>query len=294
MYYEENKVSVVLCTYNGSAFLEKQLNSILEQTYDINEIIIVDDCSSDNTKEILKMFQDKNRNIKLFFNDVNLGSNKSFKLAISLATNNYIALCDQDDIWFRNKIEIQMNAINLKSHDDGKPLVCFHDLRLIDQNDIVTNNSFWKLHKFVPKKFTFRKLLIVNIITGCTCIINRCMKEEMLKSDMEHIIMHDYLLALIGYGFGNVVYIEEPLMYYRSHTGTVTEKEKITFGNRIKSFISRVNDGNYLLPYILQIEKVNYLYGDKFDLQRKKLVDSFIGLKNKGLLNRMIYKWLLN
>ena len=292
---KENKVSVVLCTYNGSVYLKKQLNSILKQTYPIGEIIVVDDCSTDSTREILEEYQVRHKEIKLFFNDKNLGSNRSFKYAVSLASNNYIALCDQDDIWYLNKIEIQMESIiNLGYDQDEKPLVVYHDLCLIDHNDTVTNKSFWKLHKFNPNKFTFKKSLVFNMVTGCTCMINKSMKKEMLKSDMTDIIMHDYLIALIGYGFGNSIYINEPLMYYRSHLGTVTEKEKITIINRIQSFINRANSGNYLMPNIMQAKKFNELYGNNLDGYRKKLVDHFVSLKDKKVIDRMIYKWFLN
>lgn len=288
-------ISVVLCTYNGEAYLNKQLDSILGQTYPIDEIIIVDDCSTDATRNVLKQYQDEHGAIKLFFNDKNLGSNRSFKYAVSLANNDYMALCDQDDIWYPNKVEKQMNAIiDSGYHLDEKPIVVFHDLCLIDKNDTVTNASFWGLHKFNPYTFNFRKLLLFNIVTGCTCIINRSMKDEMMKSDMKDIIMHDYLIALIGYGFGNSIFINEPLMYYRSHNGTVTEKETISFANRIQSFISRVKGRNYLLPYILQISKFDELYSDKLDASRKGLVDSFVNLENKSIVKRIFYKWFIN
>jgi hypothetical protein len=206
-----------------------------------------------------------------------------------------MALCDQDDIWYTNKIEIQMNSIlNSNFYGDEKPLVAFHDLCLIDQNGIVTNKSFWELHKFNPHEFNFKKSLIFNIVTGCTCIINKKMMQEMIKSDMKDIIMHDYLIALIGYGFGNTIYLNEPLMYYRSHIGTVTEKESISITNRLKSFIYRVKNGNYLMPNILQIQKFNELYGNYLDDGKKKLVDNLIELKDKKIIHRMIYKWLIN
>ena len=295
MFEKENKVSVVLCTYNGGVYLEKQLNSILEQTYGIDEIIIVDDCSTDSTREVLKDYQEKHKEIKLFFNEKNLGSNSSFRYAISLANNDYMALCDQDDIWYANKIEKQMKAIiDSGYHLDEKPLVVFHDLCLIDQKDTVTNASFWKLHGFNPFDFNFKKLLIFNIVTGCTCIINKSMKEEMIKSDMKDVIMHDYLIALIGYGFGNSIFINEPLMYYRSHFGTVTNKETISFATRVQSFISRVIGGNYLMPNILQIQKFYDLYGNRLDDRNRALVDYFVDLKSKSIVNRMIYRWLMN
>ena len=291
----KNKISIALCTYNGSKYLKKQLNSILEQTYPIDEIIIVDDCSTDETISILKEYQLNNPVIKLFLNDKNLGSNKSFKYAISLATNDLIALCDQDDIWHPNKIETQIEAIANSGYNTvDKPLVAFHDLCLMDENEVVTNESFWELHQFNAATFNFRKLLLYNIITGCTCILNKRMKEELIKSDMKDIIMHDYLIALIGYGFGNVVHTDEPLMYYRSHSSSVTEKEKVTLNSRIKSLIKRVKNKSYLKPNILQIEQFNFLYGDNIAGDKKVLMNKIIELKDRSVLSKMVYKWFLN
>jgi glycosyltransferase involved in cell wall biosynthesis len=295
MLKEDKKLSVVLCTYNGSAYLKKQLNSILEQTYPIEEIIIVDDCSTDLTKEILSQYQKNHQKIKIFFNERNLGSNMSFKYAISLAGNEYIALCDQDDIWFNNKLEIQMNyIINSGHHLDEKPLVVFHDLCLMDKDENIINNSFWKLHNFKVHSFTFRKLLISNIVTGCTCLINKSMKEELIKCDMKDIFMHDYLIGLIGYGFGNFIPINQQLMYFRSHSSSVTEKEKLTFLGRVKDFFNRIGNSAYLMPYILQIETFNKFYGCKLNVETKKDVQQLIELKNKKIMSKIIYRWFLN
>jgi len=288
---EIKKVSVVLCSYNGSLYIEKQLDSILKQTYPIDEIIIVDDCSTDSTRDILQEYQRRNDIIKLFFNEKNLGSNKSFKYAISLASNEYIFLSDQDDIWFTNKIEKQINVVK---NDSTKPLLVFHDLSLIDEDGQAVFPSFWKLHGFFAEKFNFKKLLIFNIVTGCTCLINKAMKDELMRCDMQDIIMHDYLIALIAYGFGEPIFINEQLMYYRTHSNSVTIKEKNTFFDRVKGFVSRVKNRNYLLPNILQVQKYNELYKHNLSSENKKLVVKFLGLKNKGTLQRIIYKRSIN
>ena len=186
------------------------------------------------------------------------------------------------------------SIISFGYHLDYKPLVVFHDLCLIDEHDKVTKDSFWNLHNFNPKNFSFKKLLISNIVTGCTCVINKSMKEEIIKCDMKDIIMHDYLIALIGYGFGNSIYINERLIYYRSHSSSVTEKEKMTFVSRFQIFISKIGSGDYLMPNILQIQKFNDLYRHKLDTQNKNLVDYFVALKSKGIISIMVYKWLMN
>jgi glycosyltransferase involved in cell wall biosynthesis len=102
-------VSVVMCTYNGERFLRAQIGSILTQTYSNLELLIVDDASTDNTVNILEDYRKQDPRIKYFINEKNLGYNKNFEKAILMASGEYIAACDQDDIWAASKIEIMMN-----------------------------------------------------------------------------------------------------------------------------------------------------------------------------------------
>ena len=104
-------VSVVMTTYNGELFLREQLDSILCQTYPIHELIVQDDCSTDNTVEIIKEYATRHPFIKLYVNEHNLGFNKNFKTAVMKATGDYVAIADQDDIWFPEKIEKQVQAM---------------------------------------------------------------------------------------------------------------------------------------------------------------------------------------
>ncbi len=108
-------VSIAMTTYNGEKYLSAQLDSILNQTYKNLEIIICDDCSTDDTRQILTNYSKKDSRIKLFFNDKNLGYSKNFQKAISLCTGNFISLSDQDDIWIPEKISLGIN--NIQNYD---------------------------------------------------------------------------------------------------------------------------------------------------------------------------------
>jgi glycosyltransferase involved in cell wall biosynthesis len=101
-------VSVALCTYNGAAFLEQQLQTIVTQSYANLEIVVVDDASTDSTVKIVKSFASKDDRIRLLVNEHNIGFNKNFEKAISLCRGEYIAIADQDDVWEPNKIEVMM------------------------------------------------------------------------------------------------------------------------------------------------------------------------------------------
>ncbi|MGI6224561.1 MAG: glycosyltransferase [Prevotella sp.] len=108
------KVSVVMCTCNGEKFVKEQLDSIINQTYPLHEIIIQDDNSHDNTIEILEEYAKKDKRIHVYHNVPALGVNQNFFAGIKKTTGDFIALSDQDDIWELNKIELQMQAIGDK------------------------------------------------------------------------------------------------------------------------------------------------------------------------------------
>ena len=116
------KISIAMTTYNGSRFLEQQLKSLLRQTKKADEIIIVDDGSSDDTVAIIKKYLNvSNTRIKLYINEVNLGVFKNFEKAISLCKGDIIFCCDQDDVWQFDKIEKHIN-----NFDDDTMLAIIH------------------------------------------------------------------------------------------------------------------------------------------------------------------------
>src|SRR6188768_263019 len=98
-------VSVVMCTYNGAKFLKEQVDSILNQTYSIEEFLIFDDGSTDGTLEILEAYAAKFSFINLFKNSFTLGYNKNFEQALKKANSEVIAIADQDDYWDPKKLE---------------------------------------------------------------------------------------------------------------------------------------------------------------------------------------------
>lgn len=104
-------VAVVMCTYNGEKYLRQQLDSILAQTYPIQELIVQDDCSTDATLAILQEYEAKVPFMRVIENTHNLGFNLNFKTACMRATADLIAISDQDDVWMPKKIQKQVQAI---------------------------------------------------------------------------------------------------------------------------------------------------------------------------------------
>lgn len=111
--YADGKVTVVLSTYNGSKYLEELLESLLNQTWRIDEVLISDDCSTDNTTEIIERFILKHDLTTWIFekNEENKGWKRNFKDLFSRAKHEYIFPCDQDDIWNNDKIESMISIM---------------------------------------------------------------------------------------------------------------------------------------------------------------------------------------
>ena len=120
-------ISVALACYNGENFIYEQIQSIINQTITDLEIIICDDKSTDNTIDIIHNIKDKR--IKLYQNNIQLGVVKNFEKAISLCNGEYIALSDQDDVWVEKKLEKQLNQyiIEREKRPSG-PLLLYHDI----------------------------------------------------------------------------------------------------------------------------------------------------------------------
>jgi glycosyltransferase involved in cell wall biosynthesis len=119
---DKQRLSVALCTYNGTQYLQEQLDSIAAQTKLPDELVICDDRSSDNTVEIIKLFSSKvSFPVHLHINEINLRTIKNFEKAISLCTGDIIVLSDQDDVWKPCKTERILRCFQKKS----RKWVCF-------------------------------------------------------------------------------------------------------------------------------------------------------------------------
>lgn len=197
------KISVVMATYNGEKYLREQLESILEQTYPISEIIIQDDCSTDNTAEILKEYSLENPSIHYEINETNLGFNLNFKKAVFRSKGDFVALSDQDDIWEKDKVAKQMSAIT-----DHAMCYCYH-LRGTTLSD-----SHIVKYKCAPE----RQLL--DPIVGHTMLLRGDFARD--PSNWLPMVAYDYSLGINAHLKGGVTLVDEPLVFHRSHPGEVT------------------------------------------------------------------------
>lgn len=228
-------VGVVIATYNGEIFLDEQLHSIMNQTKMPEKIIIVDDCSIDKTSDIIK------EKVKLFpdlfvyiDNEQNLGAKKTFEIGISACKTDYIALCDQDDIWMPDKISVLFDL--LERNENAK--LCFHDLVLIDGQGNRLGRNFWEaapVNEPLPvtgNAARKRLAALSNPVPGCTMFFSSELKKFILPMPASKWIGHDWWISAIAFFCAKPIYSKEPLAFYRFHAnqtagiGTVLKKKK--------------------------------------------------------------------
>jgi glycosyltransferase involved in cell wall biosynthesis len=215
------KVSIAVCTYNGQKYLEEQLHSLIHQTYTDIEIVVVDDHSTDDTFKILKDYQEKYPHLKCFQNDVNLGYVKNFEKAISLCEGDYIALCDQDDIWDLDKIELQITHI-------GNHALAYHDSSFIDEKGDFLPGKLSDVYPMyegaMPHPFLF-----FNCVSGHSILFHKRLIPHLIPFDKRY--FHDRWIAFIAAERGGIKLIPKSLVKYRQHIASSTDALKIKEGS---------------------------------------------------------------
>lgn len=208
-----------MTTYNGGEFLREQLDSMLEQSRPVNELVVCDDGSVDNTIEILKEFTARAPfSVNVLINEHKLGSTKNFEKAISLCSGDIIVLCDQDDVWLPNKIAVFEKMFEIKP-DCG---MVFTDGMVVDENNIPLYR-LWKSIGFDKKRqrmFMGGNALLLfiggNVVTGATAAIRKTFFEEAIP--FPPYFVHDHWLATIAVLKRKLVFNTDLTIHYRKHS----------------------------------------------------------------------------
>lgn len=256
------KVNVLVSTYNGEKYLNDQIDSILDQTYPNIEIFIRDDGSNDRTREIIKKYELYDNIV--FFQGKNVGYGPSFLELLRVSSEgDFWAFCDQDDVWEKDKIEKAI--IGIKKLDQTKPALYFHNYVLTDEE----LNEQSKYIETMPD-YSFPMAITQCIHMGFATLINRKLRDEMLRVDGKNICSHDWWAELIVMEFGEV--------YYDNYIGAKHRRLDISISsNGIKSRIKwfkKAMGGN------AEIKNLTRVFLDEFseemDSKDRKILEWFV------------------
>lgn len=291
------QTAVLLATYNGEAYFREQLQSLAAQTQTGFDLFIRDDASSDATLEILsEMIPLMPFKVIVLPKTSSVGAMKSFgillKYAMQYGKYDYFMFCDQDDVWFSDKVEktAQLMTQIFENAEEKKPLLVYTDLQVVDSNLNVLGDSFWQYNHLDPSQNALNYLLMQNVVTGCTMMINRRLAEEALPFP-EEAVMHDYWLSLIAKVFGEMHYLNEATIAYRQHGKNVSGGAvKFNFSYVFRKALKFFKAGEFLQVlgrHMLQAAAFYARFSEKLNPEQNKMIEAYLNLNDMPYLKRI-------
>lgn len=233
-------VSVVIPAYNCEKYIAETLDSVISQTYSNLEIIVVNDCSTDNTEQVILEYEKKDRRIKYLKNGVNSGVAKTRNGGVAVANGEWIAFLDSDDIWNFDKIEKQINHLY-----GSKGYFCYTSYSFVDGLGRDMDKVFT-----VPETVDYRGLLRKHVINCSTVIIKR---DILIQHPMIHDDLHEDYIAWLSIlkSHGKALGLTESLTVYR-------QVKQSKSNNKFRSFI--LTNEVYKLEGIRFFSRIYYLW----------------------------------
>ncbi|MDH3069551.1 glycosyltransferase [Akkermansia sp. N21169] len=243
MKIKNNKeIAILMATYNGGKYLREQIDSLINQTFTDWMLYIQDDGSKDDTLEIIRSYSDP----RIICVDVGLtrqGSGMNFMTLLNMVESDYYMFCDQDDVWFKDKIEKSYSRMKEEEqqHSSNTPIIVHTSRTFTDADLNVTLESEFNPNRrsdeVVKKKINALKhptiLAIYTIVGGgCTMMLNHQVKK--LVFPYIHVRIHDSFCAIAVANAGGIISsIMEPTMYYRLHGNNTCGVDKSSLFKKI-------------------------------------------------------------
>ena len=250
----EVKISIAMATYNGEKFLEEQMDSIISQTYSNWELIVSDDGSSDGTVDIINSYMQKDARIKYYHNTQKHGCAGNFESALKYCTGDYIAFCDQDDVWTPDHLDYLYSIIGDKS-------IAFADAEAVDVN-LNTLNFFWGEKFLITEEHLNKDLLLhlifLNFVQGTAILFGRDFLQFLPFPDN---LFHDHWAAIVAVLQNGIAYSSKSILKYRQHGNNTCGVMESSFKYKLKKLRSEV-----------QRRTDNYTNIEKFVCEHKDLI----------------------
>ena len=257
---DDMKNSVVMASYNGEKYVVKQLESIVEQSIPVDEIIIVDDLSTDNTCDIIEGFlSDKNIEYKLIRHKDNIGYKNTFLEALSYANGDIIFFADQDDIWKPDKVKTMCHYmeqnLDIQALNTGYVLIDANDAHIKEN----IKNKKRRKNNTGLEKVTLEQVLGYNVSMGCTLAVRKTLKDTLIEhiNDIKtYNIPHDWMVNIVAAMSAGLYEIDDALIEYRLHgDNTIGLNRAATISKRIDDYKDIINQKKDMLKLLRTIDK---------------------------------------
>ncbi len=303
-------LSVALCTYNGERYIREQLESIGRQSLPPDEVVISDDGSSDQTVSRIHSFLEESPlPVRVLENSHPAGGViGNFSRAVGECQGDYIALCDQDDVWLPDKLQRTVTCLKeLEArYGPATPLLVHSDLTVTDEALRPLDKSMMasqKLRNEPDMRQAFSVLLVQNYVTGCSVVFNRALKEIACPFP-DDIVMHDWWLALLAAAAGQIGFVDAPLLLYRQHGGNQVGARKFLSGANVRRIFSPSELLSSILATIRQARQVKERLPEGYArglissylsfLEREAILPIYrLGIHKQNMMRNAAFYWLL-
>ncbi len=290
-------IDILMATYNGAPYIGAQIDSLLKQNYQDWQLIIRDDGSEDNTIEIVHYYraQYPDKIHLIADGNLNLGARSNYSKLLTHSRADYIMFCDQDDVWFPQKISITFDKMKALEAEFGQntPLLVHSDAKVVDSHLQEISPSLWQYQKCKPaRSSSLKRLLLQNVATGCTVMINKSLRDMALPISPDT-MMHDWWMVLVASAFGHIEHISVSTLLYRQH-------ERNDIGAKAWNALTAFRQLCDLAITIRYIKKINVLvqnqaaaflerYQDVLRDSDKEMLDIYSHLSKHNYFMRRYY-----
>lgn len=285
----KTKIAILMATYNGEEYVGEQLDSILNQTFKDWTLYVHDDGSSDGTMGVVKRYASQYPNKIVVIDGPSTGGAKTnFFYLMNEVVADYIMFSDQDDFWLPQKIEkTYKKCLELEDSHTDEPIAIFTDLKVVDKDLNVLSEKMSSYQTLKMDNTDINKLMIQNVVTGCTMMINRICRDMSLKcKDYNRVIMHDWWCALVASYFGRIGYVGESLIEYRQHGDNSVGAKNINSIGYIGNKLSKIND---IKESLIATEDQIDLFAKTYYINNT-LLNEYARLNEKGKISRCIFR----
>lgn len=307
--YRTEKIAILLATYNGENYISEQIESILAQTEKDWVLYVHDDGSKDATQQILEKYAAAYpEQIIIVEGPATGGAKTNFLYLFRQVEAPFYMCADQDDVWLSDKIELTKREMeNLVREDEDKPCLVFTELSVVDGALNVIAERMSDYQGLDCKTLGFHRALIQNVVTGCTMMANRVLRDEMNKiEDYENVLMHDWWALLVATRFGKVGFVETATILYRQHgnngvgashaTSFVYKLKRMLQGEEIKKSLlnTRKQAEAFALLYKEEADALAYKYarlGELGKIKRLKFYEKYNVKKSTRAKNLGLMIW---
>jgi hypothetical protein len=229
-------------------------------------VLLRDDGSTDGTLQLIDGLQERYGTwLQVLPADGNLGCKANVNRLLQASTAPYVALADQDDLWLPNKLSVSLALLQQleQSHHADTPLLVHTDLRLVDADARSLGATYLERQRLNPHRCSPLDLAFTNVVTGCTALFNRALLDLALPIPAEA-LMHDWWLALVASGLGQVAWLPEPTVLYRQHASNVLGAQGLGLRywlDRLQQLLAEPVAGGHTRAALIQANAFEQRYG---------------------------------